>query len=69
MEINDIKMTAIEVRTESGIYPGMAKIQQGETWVRNKPPVSPRCLLGSCQVPGKMECVVPNRPNDPFQTL
>ena len=33
MEFNDIQVTAIEVRTESGICPGMAKIQQGETWV------------------------------------
>ena len=33
MVFNDIKVTVIEVRTESGICPGMAKIQQGETWV------------------------------------
>ena len=33
MKYNDIKVTAIKVRTESGICPGMAKIQQGEMWV------------------------------------
>jgi uncharacterized repeat protein (TIGR04076 family) len=32
VEFNDIQVTAIEVRTESGICPGMAKIEQGETW-------------------------------------
>jgi uncharacterized repeat protein (TIGR04076 family) len=33
MSFNQIKVTAVEVRTESGACPGMAKVQQGETWL------------------------------------
>ena len=32
MITNRIKVEAVEVRTDSGICPGMAKIQQGETF-------------------------------------
>jgi uncharacterized repeat protein (TIGR04076 family) len=32
MKFNQIKVTALEVRTKSGICPGMAQTQEGETW-------------------------------------
>ena len=33
MTIHTIKCEAIDVRTDSEICPGMAKIQQGEAWI------------------------------------
>jgi uncharacterized repeat protein (TIGR04076 family) len=33
VNVHPIKVTAVEVRTESGVCPGMAKIRQEETWI------------------------------------